>query len=239
MLTTSFFPETTIALAHPGAARSQPVNALTPIWADGPAQLLDAKEHVFCEGDPAGYVYRIEAGHVCIYKMLQDGRRQVIDFAYPGDLIGLSAVGKHQMNAQAISRTRLRPIPVKALHQAVHEDSRIGLKLLEVLSHDLQASQEMAVTLGQRSADERLGAFLQAMSRRNRRNGEDPSEFVLPMSRTDIADFLGLTIETISRLFTKFRVAGVIEISQCVLVKILDHAKLAGFTGGENRKRMG
>ena len=238
MLTTSISPEITIALPQAGAAKRQPANAPAPSWADGPPQLFDAKEHVFCEGDPAGHVYKVEAGNVCIYKMLQDGRRQVIDFAFPGDLIGLGAVGEHLTNAQAISRTRLRPIPVKALHRAVGEDSRLGLKLLEILSYDLQASQELIVTLGQRSAEERFASFLQALSRRNQRNGENPCEFVLPMTRTDIADFLGLTTETVSRLVTKFRNAGVIEISQCVLVKILDHLKLAGLAGGENRTRL-
>ena len=233
MLTTSISPEITIALPQAGAAKRQPANAPAPSWADGPPQLFDAKEHVFCEGDPAGHVYKVEAGNVCIYKMLQDGRRQVIDFAFPGDLIGLGAVGEHLTNAQAISRTRLRPIPVKALHRAVGEDSRLGLKLLEILSYDLQASQELIVTLGQRSAEERFASFLQALSRRNQRNGENPSEFVLPMTRTDIGDFLGLTIETVSRTFTKLKSIGLIEIDQGTTIRIIDNEQLKVLADGQ------
>jgi CRP/FNR family transcriptional regulator, anaerobic regulatory protein len=232
MLTTSFSSEITSSEPQAYEGSLLPGSFSQPSLTDGPTQMFDAKEHVFCEGDPAGHIYRIEAGNVCIYKMLPDGRRQVIDFAYPGDLVGLGAADEHQLSAQAMSRTRVRRIPLNALRQAVRDDSRVGLKLLETLSSDLHASQEFVVTLGQRCAHERFAAFLQALSRRNRRSSEDPGEFVLPMTRTDIADFLGLTIETVSRLFTKFRAAGIIEISQCVLIKILDHGKLAGLAEG-------
>lgn len=198
----------------------------------GTLRIFEAKEHVFREGDAASHVYKVEIGHVCIYKMLPDGRRQVIDFAYPGDLIGLGAMGEHANNAQATSRTRIRCIPTAVLHRTVRDDARLGLKLYEAVSRELSAARELLFTVCQRTATERIAAFLLALSRRNERNGEDPLEFVLPMTRVDIADFLGLTIETVSRTFTKLRTDGVIDLSQSVLVTIEDIDRLKEIADG-------
>lgn len=200
--------------------------------ADGPIRTVEAKEHVFAEGDTATHVYIVQVGHICVYRTLCDGRRQIVDFAYPGDIIGLGSVSEYSHGAQATTRTRLRSIPIGALEQAVTRDGRLGLKLCEALSRELNASRELLFTVSQRSAEERVAAFLLALSRRNKRNGEDPHEFVLPMTRSDIADFLGLTIETVSRMFTKLRVDGVIDLAQCVLVTIVDHDVLAARAEG-------
>lgn len=199
----------------------------------GPARTLDAKEHLFCEGDPASHVYLVDAGHICIYRMMPDGRRQVIDFAYPGDLVGLGALGSHAANAQATTKTRVRCIPVATLHEYATRDAQLNLKLFEALSQELLAAREHLFTVSQCTATERVAAFLLALSRRNGRRGEDPSEIVLPMTRTDIADFLGLTIETVSRTFSKFRAEGLIALDHCILVTIRDAEALADIAGGE------
>ncbi len=193
------------------------------------------KEHVFYDGDPASHVFKIEAGNICIYKMMLDGRRQVIDFAYPGDVIGLGALGKHSAGAQAMTATSARCIPTSMLHEVVKQDSRMGLKLYEAMSRELLAARELLCTVGRLSAPERLAAFLVALSRRNKRCGDNPNIIVLPMTRNDIADFLGLTIETISRTFTKFRNAGLIDLRQSVLLTISDPQTLANLAEGERR----
>ena len=192
---------------------------------------LEAKEHLFREGDAAAHVYRVEVGNVCIYRMLPDGRRQVVDFAYPGDFIGLGALGEHAACAQATIRTTVRCLPVTALREIVRRDARIGLKLYEAVSHELLAARELLFTVSQRTASERLAGFLLALSRRNGRRGADASEIVLPMTRADIADFLGLTIETVSRTFTKFKHSGLIDLEQCILVTIVDPDALAAAAG--------
>ena len=205
-------------------------SALLPAGADvlanalaaGGAHTFEGKEHIFREGDKAHQVYMVEAGHVCIYKMLSDGRRQVIDFAYPGDVIGLACLDEHASNAQAMSRTRVRSVPMCALQQVARDDARLGFKLYEAVSRELRAARELLFTVSQRTATERVASFLLALSQRNARNNEDPLEYVLPMTRSDIADYLGLTIETVSRTFTKLRVEGIIELSQSVLVTIKD-----------------
>lgn len=199
----------------------------------GVLRSFEAKEHIFREGDAASHVYRVEIGHVCIYRMISDGRRQVIDFAYAGDLIGLGALGEHAANAQATTRTRVRCLSMSSLRQVVREDARLGLELYEALSRELLASRELLFTVSQKTATERMASFLAGLSRRNERNDEDPFEFVLPVTRNDIADFLGLTIETVSRTFTKFRTEGLIDLTQSVLVTILDLEALTALAEGQ------
>lgn len=198
----------------------------------GTLRTFEAKEHIYCEGDKATHVYVVEAGHVCIYKMLNDGRRQVIDFGYPGDIVGLADMKDHATSAQATSRTRVRCIPVSVLQQLAREDARLGMKLYEAISRELLATRELLFTVSQRTATERVASFILSLSRRADRNGESPDEFVLPMTRSDIADFLGLTIETVSRTFTKLRNEGLIDVSQCVLVAIRDMNRLTAFAEG-------
>ncbi len=213
-------------LAKSPAVVANGPDALTAALAAGGIQTFEGKEHIYREGDRASQVYLVEAGHVCLYKMLTDGRRQVIDFAYPGDVIGLGALNDHACNAQAMTRSRVRVVPTHALQQVAREDARLGFHLYEAVSRELRATRELLFTVSQRTATERLAAFLLALSRRNARNGENPLEYVLPMTRNDIADYLGLTIETVSRTFTKLRCEGIIELSQSVLVTIADLAAL-------------
>lgn len=199
----------------------------------GIVRTYESKEHVFCEGDPATHVYQIEAGHVCVYKTMPDGRRQVMEFGYPGDIIGLGSMGEHAVNAQATAKTRVRCIPLGALHELARQDFQLSLKLYEAVSRELIAARELVFTVSQRSAAERVAALLVALARRNALRGENPNEIVLPMTRTDIADYLGLTIETVSRTFTKFRAQGLIDLEQSILVTICDLEALADLAEGK------
>ncbi len=237
---------TALTSSNPTSARSlpssAPMNARTgDVFADhlvaGTVRTFNAKEHIYCEGDPATHVYRVEAGHVCIYRILPDGRRQVVDFAYAGDFVGLGAIGEHAAGAQATTKTRVRCLPVQALHDIIRLDARVGLKLYEAVSHELLAARDLLFTVSQRTATERLAGFLIALSHRNARRGEDARDIVLPMTRADIADFLGLTIETVSRTFTKFRIEGLIDLEQCVLVTIKDAEALTELAGGACEQR--
>jgi CRP/FNR family transcriptional regulator, anaerobic regulatory protein len=192
---------------------------------------VEAKEFVFAEGDPTTHIFQVETGAVALYKVLCDGRRQVVGFAYPGDLIGLGAEGEHVMNAQAIKPTRLRCLPVASLNQLARQDPRLGFKLYEAVARELAATRDLLLTTGQRSATERVVSFLLAFSSRNERSGKDPRAFDLPMTRADIADFLGLTIETVSRTFTKLRGMGLIELPQSCTVRIKNLSELQALAG--------
>jgi len=194
---------------------------------------VEAKEFLFVEGDAISHLYRIETGAIALYKVLADGRRQVMGFAYPGDLIGLGIEGEHVMNAQAIKPTRVRCLPLGSLRQSAARDPALAFKLYEALARELAATRDLMLTTGQRSAVERVASFLLAFSRRNERNGQDPASFELPMTRTDIGDFLGLTIETVSRTFTKLKQMGLIELPHCNQVRLSDIDALENLASGE------
>jgi CRP/FNR family transcriptional regulator len=198
----------------------------------GSLRHLAAKQIVFVEGDPLTHVFRIETGAVALYKVLADGRRQIVGFAYPGDLIGLGEQGEHVMNAQALQPTRLRCVPMAALYRSAAQDPALGLKLYEAVARELAAVRELMLTTGQRSATERLASFLLAFSRRAERGGQDPLDFELPMTRADIGDFLGLTIETVSRTFTKLRSLRLIELPQSNRVRLVRVDQLEALAAG-------
>lgn len=199
-------------------------------------RVLQAREHAFFEGDAKDHVYQVEKGTVCLYKTLPDGRRQIVDFAHPGDYIGLGLPGEHVFSAQAITLARLRCLPAGLLHEVARHDPEIGLRLYRALSDQLLSAHDLLLTVGQRNATERLAALLFALSRRNERSDADPDRISLPMTRADIADFLSLTIETVSRTFTKLRMSGIIDLAQSSLVIIRDRAALERLAAGEGAR---
>lgn len=218
-------------------AHTKPREASAPCtlhdhFSRAPVRSFAAKEHVFTEGDPRSNLYRVEAGAVCLYKVMGDGRRQVLGFAYPGDLIGLGACNNHQCNAQATRQSQLRSVPWSMVQRLARQDPALGLKLYEAISEELAAAHDLLLTTGQRSAAERVATFLLAMIRRCRRNGQDARTIDLPMTRADIGDFLGLTIETVSRTFTKLRLLGIIDLAQSARVRVLDIDALEGLAQG-------
>jgi CRP-like cAMP-binding protein len=186
---------------------------------------VEFKEHVFCEGDPRTHVYRVENGVIAIYKTLFDGRRRIIDFAFPGDFIGLGVLGVHLMSAQATCAAKVRCLSASALESLAETDASLALKLYKSVCQDLQAARSLLVTVGQRSAIERVAAFLLAL---HRRKGDHPNDVIeLAMRRSDIADLLGLTIETVSRTLTKLREMRVIKVEQGgTTVHLADLARL-------------
>ena len=120
---------------------------------------MEEKEFLFAEGDAISHVYRIETGAIALYKVLADGRRQVMGFAYPGDIIGLGVEDEHAMNAQAVKPTRVRCLPVASLRQSAAKDPMLGFKLYEALARELAATRDLMLTTGQRSAMERVAGF--------------------------------------------------------------------------------
>jgi len=194
---------------------------------------VETKGFVFSEGDPATHVYQVETGAVALYKVFTDGRRQIVGFAYPGNFIGLGVHGEHPMHAQAIKPTRLRCLPVAALRQFAARDPLIGFKLYEALAGELATTRELVFTKGRRGAMQRVVGFLLAFSQRNGENGHDRPCVDLPMTRTDIGDFLGLSVETVSRTFTSLRMRGLIELACSNHVKLVDIEQLQGIADGE------
>lgn len=195
----------------------------------GTIRRIEAKEHVFCDGDPRTHVFRIEEGVIALSKLLGDGRRQIIEFAYPGDYIGLGTLREHIFDAQATCPAKVRCLSAAALEQEAARDAGLALRLYKAVSAELAAARSLLVSVGQQSAMERLAGFLLSLSAR----ASDGEENVvkLPMRRSDIADLLGLTIETVSRTITKLRTMHVIDVVRGTEVRILDSDRLAELAG--------
>jgi CRP/FNR family transcriptional regulator len=200
--------------------------------AEASVRRVDPKEFVFIQGDPTTNVHWIESGAVSLCKMLPDGRRQILGFAYAGDFLGLGAEGERLISAQAIAPTRVRSISSERLHKIAAGDPDLSFKLYRALAAELAETRDLMLTTGHRSASERVAAFLIALSRRNSRGGKPKDILDLPMTRADIGDYLGLTIETVSRTITKLKNARLIDLPQSARIQLLNISELERLAGG-------
>jgi CRP/FNR family nitrogen fixation transcriptional regulator len=179
-----------------------------PLGVDGVKMTYTADEEIFGEGEPAGYVYRVMSGLVRTYRILADGRRQISEFFLPGDVFGLQAGPDYRLSAEAVTDCGLVALRRSHLADRATQDSITAQKLWALTLHHLRRSEEHMLLLGRKSASERLAWFLMDMAERI----PAPDQVDLPMSRQDIADYLGLTIETVSRTMTQLREDSLIEL---------------------------
>jgi CRP/FNR family transcriptional regulator len=165
---------------------------------------------IFDEADPAEFVYIITAGTVKVYKVLGDGRRQITGFLFAGDFLGLIHNEAYAYSAEALVPTRLCRFARRRLEVLLVEIPHLEQRLLAMASHELAAAQDQIVLLGRKSAHERVVSFILMLSNSARRHGRPGDPVFLEMSRNDIADYLGLTKETVSRTFTSLKKQGLI-----------------------------
>jgi len=195
-------------------------SACAPLTAEEQGRLaaimrtINIKAHcpVFDEADPAEYVYTITAGTVKVYKLLGDGRRQITGFLFAGDFLGLIHNEAYAYSAEALVATRLCRFPRQRLEALLVEIPNLEQRLLAMASHELAAAQDQMVLLGRKSARERVVSLILMLSNSAMRHGRPGDPVFLPMSRSDIADYLGLTTETVSRTFTSLKKQGLIEL---------------------------
>src|SRR3954471_14113002 len=166
-------------------------------------------EEIYGEDEPAEYVYQIIRGAVHTYKLLSDGRRQIGAFHLPGDVFGLESGTNHRLAAEAIINTTVRLVKRSSLEQAAEMDVRITRKLWSITAGELRHAEDHMLLLGRKNAMERVANFLLEMDRRLAVAGM----MALPMCRRDIGDYLGLTLETISRSFSQLQDQGVLGLS--------------------------
>ena len=195
--------------------------------------IVQPKQMVFYEGDPADYVYEVLSGTVKLYKLLADGRRQITGFFFAGDLIGVGLHDTHTHSAEAITETELRKYSRTRLQEAMSRNPVIGRKLFGLAADELAAAQDQLLLLGRKSPVEKVASFLLKLSERNGERGEALSPIYLPMARSDIADYLGLTTETVSRTFSRLRRERAIRLLENHLVDLLDVERLEGYADGE------
>lgn len=171
---------------------------------------LKKGETLFEEGEAAAHVYQVVSGSVRTSKLLGDGRRHIDAFHLPGESFGLEAGAKHRWTAEALSPTGVIGMRRSDLEELTAQDPAIAAAVLKTTMRSLQRAQDHMVLLGRRSAREKMAAFLLDMAERVA-NGQ--RRFELPMRRSDIADHLGLTIETVSRVLTQFVRNGLIHVA--------------------------
>jgi CRP-like cAMP-binding protein len=172
-------------------------------------------QEIFGEGEGANHVYKVLCGAVRGFRVLADGRRQISEFYLPGDVFGFEAGLERRASAEALTDTTL--VVARRAGLSGESDGEIERSLWRAAVAELRRSRDHVLTLGRRSASERVATFLVDLAERI---GEGES-VELPMSRQDIADYLGLTIETVSRTLTQFQVAGLIRLANCRDVHIL------------------
>ncbi|MER8433312.1 helix-turn-helix domain-containing protein [Mesorhizobium caraganae] len=180
-----------------------------------PVSFFPAGAEIYAQGEKAGAFYQVEFGAVRIYRLLADGRRQISAFHLAGETFGFEADATHHFFAEAINATAVRVLRLAA-------GADMSRQLLPLALKGLTRAQEHLLVLGRQNAIERVAAFLVDMA--ERQGGLRQVE--LPMSRMDIGDYLGLTIETVSRVFTRLKDKGVIRLLNLRSIEIVKHDAL-------------
>lgn len=188
---------------------------------------LSSGQALFHEGDPATRVFTLTRGTLKLYKLLADGRRQVTGFLHPGDFLGISVDDEHAFSAEALEESQLCWFPRGRFDDFVEEQPTMERELYRMAAHELAAAQQQFVLLGRKTASERLASFLLLLDERAElSNGVGAAMVRLPMSRSDIADYLGLTKETVSRVMSALKRDRIIRLESLDLIQILDRDRL-------------
>ncbi len=175
---------------------------------------LQPNQTVFLEGDKNTFLFNVVTGAVRLSKLLPDGRRQITGFLFPGDLLGLSVAGEYAYTAEAIAETSLCRFDRKGLADIADRFPNLEHRLFDLASNELVQAQEHITILGQMSASERVATILLRLLERIGERNDMAGVIDLPMTREDIADYAGLTIETVSRNFSQFREMGILSSSK-------------------------
>jgi len=185
----------------------------------------DRGTEIYGQAEPADYIYQVVDGAVRSHKLLSDGRRQIGAFHLAGDIFGLENGAEHRFTAEAIVDTTVRLMKRCSLEHVAESDAMVALDLLNMTTSNLQHAEDHMLLLGRKTSLERVAAFLLEMDRRLSAAGV----MALPMCRRDIADYLGLTLETVSRALSQLHGKGILGFlgqTQRQIV-LLDRTRLA------------
>ena len=195
------------------------------------ATALEPNQTLVYEGDPRQRVFSLTTGMVRLSTLLPDGRRQITGFLMPGDYIGLADDETYSQTAEAVAASNLCSFPVPQMDALMERYPRLKDRLHVMTREALKRARDNQIVLGRLAPVEKVASFLLVMARRAAEIGR-ASEFVeLPMTRTDIADYLGLTIETVSRSFTKLKNQNLIQLPDPHRVAIVDRHLLEAVAG--------
>jgi len=202
-----------------------PADALAALDRIGAVMTLRRDERLFLAGDLADCYFKVLKGAIRTCLVLTDGRRHVADFFLPGDLIGLDAAEAYPVAAEAVVETTLIRYSRRKVDALAAADPAIAQRLVEIMRAGLAAARDHMLLLGHMTAIERIASFLLTLSDRAAQE-----RISLPMNRTDIGDYLGLTIETVSRALSQLKIDGMIVQHNRHDLTIVDRAALLGLT---------
>ncbi len=186
-------------------------------------------EHLFLQGDTPKGVFQVLSGTVILYKLLSNGRRQIQDFSSVGDFLALTYGEEHDLSAEALTDVEVQFVPQARFDRALQTDPDFRRRCFSVIGKMLHSARDQAVLLGRKSALERVASFLLFLEARF----TDPSTGFadIRMSRCDIADYLGLTLETVSRQMNRLKRERVIDLPHANRFRILNRARLLQLAG--------
>lgn len=177
---------------------------------------LQRGENLFQAGDPFTAIYAVRSGSLKTFTNTDDGQEQVTGFHLPSELVGLDAITteRHNCTARALETTSVCDIPFNRLQELGARIPGLQRQLLRIMSREILEDQDLMIWLGKKSAEERLASLLLRISKRFTERNFSAREFNLSMSRTDIANYLGLAVETVSRLFSRFQAEGLLSVDR-------------------------
>lgn len=216
-----------------GLCHKLDASALDDIALDSQRFHLAAKSLIFREGDPAGRAYSIVEGVVKLSRLLPDGKQQVVGFRFAGDVLGYSAGKSYPFDAETLTSGHFCRIERSRLDALLKLYPQLERRMLDLCLRKLSNTQDQLVTVGRRSAEARVASFLLGLAEAYRQRGALPAELPMPMTRSDIGDFLGLTLETVSRSFASFKRQKLIAEPGQHRLRILDMDALLCLTEGE------
>jgi len=187
-------------------------------------RIVDRGELVFRQNDPFKSCFAVRGGAIKTYIVSKDGEEQVTGFYLPGEIIGLDSVNTdyYSCSAKALERSSLCEIPLDRLEELATRIPSLQQHFFQLMSREIQNSQQLSMLLGRKTAEERLASLLLSLSTRFHRRRLSPTHFRLPMARNDMANYLGLAVETVSRVLTRFQKQGLVNFQgrDCTLENI-------------------
>ncbi|MBY0511464.1 MAG: helix-turn-helix domain-containing protein [Rhodospirillaceae bacterium] len=202
-------------------SRKNPFDALDT---QGMRVTVKRGQELYAEGDDAAYCYKLLTGSLRLVKLMSDGQRQICEFLISGDLLGFESQDEHYFSAEAVTDAVLMRYPRRNAERLINEDPTAARFMRSLTSSNLQGAYERMVLLCHKSAQERIAWFLLEMADRSKTGGGTCVE--LPMTRSDIADYLGMVIETVSRVLTQLRQKGVIAMKSVNSILLIDRDSL-------------
>ena len=205
--------------SEPSHLAAVPTGSAAACTGAGKELRLPRGQTLFYDEDDAEYFFEIVSGTVRCCRLIQDGRRQIHRFAGAGELLGLSGQDSYNYSAEAVTDIVVRRHRLASLDSEMARDGALRRRVLQALRDELAATRTQMMLLGRMSATEKLSSFLLALAGRSAAPG---ACIELPMTRSDIADYLGLTIETVSRKMNELHALGVIRLETATRVRITD-----------------